>query len=383
MRYIPLPDAAHKGYLIGDRPSYVSMVAEQTRYRAEMGLNPEQIIIVPGVGTPLFLGHVADHFRDKWPGLNAKMAWHPLLWLPGELLYTRDIEEGGVVREMSQMEWAANIAMNCEMLRGCEFDDYSLIPKWELQTPLVKRKKDKDNFGVDIPHYEEYDYNVEDDVFFRRKNPGENLPIPLYNNLDGSWLDVLSLVNIDVFTPEGEARVDRWLKGASDPDLDNLSVAPLLNIPGLDPAWAIKLLSRPCLQQLGETIDETTPTYCQMIERAGAYPIAKDALHAFNQASKMMSVNLEGAKRVIKSWAEVVDFYCSPGPEFSALTSRTVTGVVGATSPEQLEEVIAPLKDAFNILYRGIEQDAVDFSEWFITFYDETYFHMVYVDGAE
>ena len=81
MRYIPLPDTAHKGYLIGDRPSYAGMVAEQTRYRAEMGLDPEQIIIVPGVGTPLFLGHVADHFRDKWPGLNAKMAWHPLLWL--------------------------------------------------------------------------------------------------------------------------------------------------------------------------------------------------------------------------------------------------------------------------------------------------------------
>jgi len=381
MRYIPLPDTAHKGNLIGHRASYVKMVGEQTRYRAQMGLDPDQIIIVPGVDTPLFLGHVADHFRDKWPGLNPKMAWHPLLWLPQELLYTRDIEEDGAVREMSQMEWAANIAMNCEMLRGCEFDDYSLIPKWELKTPLVKRKRDKDNFGEDIPHYEEYDYIVEDDVFYRRKKPGENMPIPLYNNLDGSWLDVLSLVNIDVFTPEGEARVDRWLKGANDPDLDNLSIAPLLAIDGLDPAWAIKLLSRPCLMAPGELIDETTPTYGQMIERAGAYPIANDAIQAFNQASKVMGSDLESAKRVIESWAGVIDFYCSPGPEFSSLVSRTITGIDGAASAEQLEEVIAPFKDAFNILYRDIKQDAVDFSEWFITFYDEQYFHMLYVDG--
>ena len=383
MRYIPLPDTAHKGYLIGDRPSYAGMVAEQTRYRAEMGLDPEQIIIVPGVGTPLFLGHVADHFRDKWPGLNAKMAWHPLLWLPPELLYTRDIEEDGMIREMSQMEWAANIAMNCEMLRGCEFDDYSLMPKWELKTPLVKRKKDKDNFGVDIPHYEEYDYNVEDDVFYRRKNPGETLPIPLYNNLDGCWLDVPSLVNIDVFTPEGEARVDRWLKGAPDPDLDNLSVAPLLNIPGLDPAWAIKLLSRPCLQQLGETIDETTPTYCQMIERAGAYPIVNDANNAFASAFKVADTDIATAKRIVKSWIQVIDFYCSPGPEFSNLVARTIAGIDAATDRESLNGSVKEFEQAFIILFKDIEKDAMDLFDWFTTFYDETYFHMVYVDGAE
>lgn len=29
----------------------------------------------------------------------------------------------------------------------------------------------------------------------------------------------------------------------------------------------------------------------------------------------------------------------------------------------------------------GIVEDAQDFFNWFSTFYDETYFHMVYVDG--
>lgn len=381
MRYIPLPDTAHKGRLVGSRPSYIQMLAEQTRYRAESGLDPRQVTIVPGIGTPLFLGHVAEHFRDKWPGLNPKMAWHPLLWLPDEYLYTRDIEDGGQLREMTQMEWAANIALNCEMLRGCQFNDVALIPIWDINTPLVRRDRDKDNFGVEIPHYEEYDYPVEQDVFYRVNKPGEPLPIHLYNNLDGSWLDVLSLVGIDVFTPEGEARVDRWLKGAADEALDNLSLAPLLSIDGLDPAWALRFLSRPCLQTVSEEIDESTPTFARMLELAGVWPIVADAAAAFRSATKSATQDLSSSKRIIKSWAEVVDFYCSPGEEYSALSARTISALETVSNEEELEDIVSPLREAFDILFSDIESFAVDFSHWFLTFQDETYFHMTYVDS--
>lgn len=381
MRYIPLPEKAHKGYLIGDRPSHAVMVAEQTRYRASMGLDPEQIHLVPGIGTPLFLAHVADHFRDKWKGLNPKMAWHPLLWLPDEILYTRDIDDGFGPRQMSEMEWAASIALHCEMLGGCEYDEYSLVPIWDINTPLVQRQKDKDNFGVHIPHYEQYDYDVEADIFFRRKKPGEKMPIPLYNNLDGTWLDVLSLIGIDVFTPEGEDRVGRWLEGADDEQLDNFSIAPLLQLEGRADTWALNMLSRPLLRQVGEDITEQTPRYVDMIERAGVFPIVDDAARALMKAGEVSDTDLNKAKRLIRSWLGVTDFYCSPGPEFSGLIRRTLSDVDKAENADVLEEAMGEINSAFRILYDGIVEDAQDFFNWFSTFYDETYFHMVYIDG--
>lgn len=381
MRYIPLPETANKGYLIGDQVSHAVMVAEQTRYRATMGLNPEQIHLVPGVNTPLFLAHAADHFRDKWPGLNPKMAWHPLLWLPDEILYTRDIDDGNGIRQMSEMEWAASIALHCEMLRGCEYDEYTLVPIWDINTPLVQRQRDKDNFGVHIPHYEQYDYDVEADVFFRRKNPGEKMPIALYNNLDGSWLDVLSLIGIDVFSPGGEARVSAWLKGASDPQLDGFSIAPLLHLDGRADTWALNMLSRPMLKKVGEDIIDQTPRYVDMIERSGAFPIVNDAAKAFISSKEKAEQNLAAGKKAITTWMQVVDFYCSPGPEFSALVKETIAGVNNAVDRQSLLVAMATFDDAFRILYDGIFQDGQDFIAWFNTFYDETYFHMTYIDG--
>ena len=117
-----------------------------------------------------------------------------------------------------------------------------------------------------------------------------------------------------------------------------------------------------------------------MIERAGAYPIVNDANNAFASAFKVVDTDIATAKRIVKSWIQVIDFYCSPGPEFSNLVARTVAGIDAATDRESLNGSVKEFEQAFIILFKGIEKDAMDLFDWFTTFYDETYFHMTYID---
>ena len=108
-----------------------------------------------------------------------------------------------------------------------------------------------------------------------------------------------------------------------------------------------------------------------MIERAGAYPIVDDANKAFASAFKVVDTDIATTKRIIKSWIQVIDFYCSPGPEFSALVARTISGIDAATDRESLDESVKEFEQAFIILFKDIEKDAMDFFDWFTTFYNE------------
>lgn len=61
----------------------------------------------------------------------------------------------------------------------------------------------------------------------------------LYDPADGTWLDVLSVVDLNVDDPGVQQRITRWLHGAEDLVLDSIDLSEILDLPG-DPHWALK-----------------------------------------------------------------------------------------------------------------------------------------------
>lgn len=64
----------------------------------------------------------------------------------------------------------------------------------------------------------------------------------IYDPDTGSWLDMLSTVDVNIDTPADVERVSRWLSGAKDADLDGLNLDALLaQTPAAadDPDWAV------------------------------------------------------------------------------------------------------------------------------------------------
>ena len=60
----------------------------------------------------------------------------------------------------------------------------------------------------------------------------------LYNPADGTWLDILSVVGLDIDDPSVQDRVAAWLAGGADEDLDSIDLTETLDDPA-DPHWAL------------------------------------------------------------------------------------------------------------------------------------------------
>lgn len=89
-------------------------------------------------------------------------------------------------------------------------------------------------------HFADGDYTEPDDVWAVRVLV-ELADAGLYDAETGTWLDVLSTVGIDVDNEMDVARVEEWLGGAGDPDLDSIDLTTRFDL--VDPAWAWRHVS--------------------------------------------------------------------------------------------------------------------------------------------
>jgi hypothetical protein len=161
--------------------------------RAELGLELREVVMSRMCTVPL---PTPDRPRTPgnapWPGITADTMWNPLVWLP-ERLRTR---------------------------------------------MYVPNRSDIDG------------YSFEDDDEFAARVAMELNASGLYDQETGTWLDVMSLLQIDLNIAADAARVDRWLAGDGDFDLDTLDLTEHVTVPE-QPDWAV--------QVVGELIDDLIP----------------------------------------------------------------------------------------------------------------------------
>lgn len=150
------------------------------------GLTQDDLIATPIVTTPIPLyppdydqpgcfGEGPGGARRRWAGVKPDAMWHPLMWLPPRVALrymvatlNPDVEGGEELVVESDDAWAVRVCM-------------------------------------------------------------EVAAVGLYNSDTGEWLDVLSMVGIDTDKQLDLDRVQRWLDGAPDTDLDGIDLTPLLD----------------------------------------------------------------------------------------------------------------------------------------------------------
>ena len=142
------------------------------------GIALRDLLVTPVVSHALPLYNFAADGRRRWEGVKPEAMWHPLLWLPSRLAgrYSYADASGQKVAESDEI-WAIRVAV-------------------ELQTSGI--------------------YDVE----------------------TGTWVDVLALIGLDADDEMDMLRVQDWLDGAPDADLDAFSFAEYLTIQ--PQTWALE-----------------------------------------------------------------------------------------------------------------------------------------------
>lgn len=143
---------------------------------AETGLPNAQTVVGPMTAIPLPLYPTEFPDGRRWAGVRPEVMWHPVMWLPRSPSQRRMIQTTNGVEVEGDEMWAARVLL--------------LLSAAGLH--------DEDN---------------------------------------GTWLDVLAMYNIHVDTPEGRIRVQQWIDGFDDPDLNLIDLDPLAGFP-TDPDWA-------------------------------------------------------------------------------------------------------------------------------------------------
>lgn len=145
----------------------------------DSGLPMNRIVVskMCAVPIPLYVSEGSTDPRRFPAGTNPSLLWHPLFWLPKSLsnhLSYRDSEN--VVHVESDDQWAARVALT-------------------LSTSGV------------------------------------------YDPENGTWLDMLSVVGLDIDDEMVVDRITEWLEGSDDPDIDLIDLAPFTELPD-QPHWA-------------------------------------------------------------------------------------------------------------------------------------------------
>jgi hypothetical protein len=142
------------------------------------GIPMRDLLVTPVVSHALPLYNFGTEGRRRWEGVKPEAMWHPLLWLPSRLAgrYSYADATGQKIVESDEV-WAIRVAV-------------------ELQTSGI--------------------YDVE----------------------TGTWVDVLAMIGLDADDEMDMLRVQDWLDGTPDADLDAFSFAEYLAIQ--PQTWALE-----------------------------------------------------------------------------------------------------------------------------------------------
>lgn len=176
-------EARRRAYLTDPgEPLLLQEVALDVATRAQKflddtGLDESSIISTPLVSAPLPVRRHGAGARG-WPStLNPAMLWHPLFWVPARIAHRYRMNVNGAEVIETADEWAVRVGI-------------------------------------------------------------ESTIATLYDPNTGTWIDALSLFDLDVDDPSVQARIAAWLSGADDSDLDAVDLSAMTELAD-DPHWAV------------------------------------------------------------------------------------------------------------------------------------------------
>lgn len=145
---------------------------------ASTGIDPNEVVYSPLCTTPLPL--YPPQFpsgRRRWSGVRPDAMWHPLMWLPTRTAARVRTAVGDAEPALETDEqWASRVAI-------------------------------------------------------------ELTAAGLYNEVEGTWLDVLDLYGLDVEDSQTLVRIGAWLKGEPDPVLDTIDLTS--HFGDADISWSV------------------------------------------------------------------------------------------------------------------------------------------------
>lgn len=179
-RYRPYLTEPGETLLLAQSPLLSTTRFAQFLEESKLPMNRIVSSKMSSVPIPLYVNTDTMPNGRQFPiGTEASLLWHPLFWLPASLanhLSFRDAS--GNVNVETDDQWAARVALT-------------------LSTSGV------------------------------------------YDADNGTWLDMLSVVGLDI---EDEMTIDRlseWLEGSDDPDIDRIDLTPFIDLPD-QPHWAFR-----------------------------------------------------------------------------------------------------------------------------------------------
>ena len=159
--------------------SAMSVMVRDGDFSEQTGIAADAIMSNPLCAIPLPIYSRIPEGQRRWSGVRPEAMWHPLMWLPDRLAFRYDISvEGDDSAPFLESDdlWAIRMAL-------------------ELSTS------------------------------------------GLYDAESGEWVDILATINLNVENPADLSRVQAWLDGAPDEDLDAIDLSNYLDLP--DREWAL------------------------------------------------------------------------------------------------------------------------------------------------
>ncbi|WP_156891408.1 hypothetical protein [Agromyces subbeticus] len=240
------------------------------------GLPGDFIHTTPLVAVPLPIRTVHGDERTgrRWPStVHPEFMWHPFMWLPDRVALryriASDDDPRGYTLE-TDAEWAVRVAL-------------------------------------------------------------EVTATGLYDTATGTWLDVLDTVGLDIDNSVDLARVEEWLNGEPDADLDRIDISDAFAADGEDEHWAFEVASGliPQLQPASWAImaDSLIATVSNDIQaNADTATIAKEARWVVGLAKGILSEVPAGedGKSPESTWDRIDEELGAPGLSAAAIMAGPV-----------------------------------------------------------
>lgn len=165
--------------------------------------------------------------------------------------------------------------------------------------------------------------DLEDDDLWSVRVALELSASGLYDDESGTWVDVLSLVGVDLEDPADMERVRRWMAGEPDADLDSINLSSFIDLPGEDVDWAAST-ALDCLDKL--RISSWAFAADEMLETCTDFRSAQGAGEDLDELRWIMELTVSMGRTVFASVPEgSVDAGSDEAIWWSALESRVLS----------------------------------------------------------
>lgn len=339
-------------YIWQDASAYTMALHQFVEYT---GIPVDQLFCSPAFLLPMPIYEPTKN-RRPWP-VKPEAMWHPLFWLPDRLAYPLKLQFDDTnpdleypidhgVRVFHELTYSAPFQM---------LGNYWIHLDKFAGTPIYPFARDDDGNEL-IP---ELVYSDEDVQVLRKADSGDNQLIPMYDPETGTWLDVPSLVGVDLMTDEGVERMRAWLLGQPDEALDSINLDTYMRARDRDENWAATSLYRGFDGTLiGDEHDEIR--YIDTIRGASESFIAATAASSGRAALEYWSSDNQEAQRLAAFTKDCLIDYL-PMPRGNQVADL-VWGVADRFEEGISSEDIGTLVEVADFIARSSLPDAERFS---------------------